>query len=770
MKKRALAEAAGFLGILLPGGIGIWIVGRTLAAYWGRDTLASLIVGAIGVALLLGLIESFARHVRAGLIERELRALPATPTDATVDGASPLVSALLRSRLEQVPLPSWGETTAPFLTGLLVMLGLLGTLLGLFQTVHGAGHALTSAPDVEALRRNLSAPIDGLTRSFGCSAAGISASAMLGLAIALVRRREARAWRVFYTYAAGPLRSLSPLRRQAFAFEQLANQSTALPAAAHALEAVGEKLDKLSNELVSLQNTAIKTQQRVFSELLANTRTEIAKASGDAAEALHARVSPLIEQMAARSAEALTVQAAALAESARAVADELNRSAEVQREEAAQHLQALRVRLDAAESVRSAAHAEELESVMALAARAVNEAEQRERAHTERWQDLLGRVDTQLEAARSTESERLRSLDEQVSAARAREGEQLTRLDELSTRVGSELERLSGALSAQLEQRLAHEQQHEARAERAFTQLEATAGALERGITRQEDALTHLVERLPQRFDQAADSARTAAQESLAQLIGVTEDRLSRVSTLLSDELSQRAHTTKAADDRVAEALARVQESASLLDTAIARQGQGLESLIERVGKLLPELTEAAHAGASTTLTQLRASGEQQAERFAELEQAVTRGRDEHARGLADQLTQHAMDLETRLAKTGSAVQEAAAIWQASSAEMQAVAELFASSVERQREASDAWLESLGEVEGAVERAGRDAARDALNEQLAATQEVFAHQLQFQRELFEQLRTLRGDQGLSRAGVAAVATVATVNGEHDAAF
>jgi len=101
--------------------------------------------------------------------------------------------------------------------------------------------------------------------------------------------------------------------------------------------------------------------------------------------------------------------------------------------------------------------------------------------------------------------------------------------------------------------------------------------------------------------------------------------------------------------------------------------------------------------------------------------------------------------LEERLAKASEAVQEAASVWRASSAEMHAVVESFASSVERQREASDAWLESLGDVEGSVERAGRDAARDALSDQLASTQEVLARQLQFQRELFEQLRTLRGE-------------------------
>jgi alpha-D-ribose 1-methylphosphonate 5-triphosphate synthase subunit PhnG len=46
-----------------------------------------------------------------------------------------------------------------------------------------------------------------------------------------------------------------------------------------------------------------------------------------------------------------------------------------------------------------------------------------------------------------------------------------------------------------------------------------------------------------------------------------------------------------------------------------------------------------------------------------------------------------------------------------------------------------------------VERAGRHAASDALSDQLASTQELFTRQLQFQRELLEQLRALRGGTG-----------------------
>jgi hypothetical protein len=681
----------------------------------------------------VGLAELVLRHLRASALEGEIRALPAAPSDSTIDAASPLLSSMLRARLEQAPQPGLGESSAPFLTGLLVMLGLLGTLLGLFQTVNGAGHALTSSADVEALRRSLSTPIDGLTRSFGCSAAGISASAMLGLAIALVRRREGRALRTFYAYASGPLRMLSPLRRQARALEQLASQGNTLPQAASVFESVGAKLQQLSAQLLTQQQTALDAQTRMFSELISAVRGEMAKLSDAAGQALQGSASALIDQLSQRSGEALTAQADTLANAAREMTRELANDAEQRRREAAQAMEALRARLDEAERTRAAAHGEELARLTEIASRTVAEAERREQAVSARWDELVTRLDAQLVAVRESEASRLRAielqveaakqsdeartraLEAQLEAARELEGERLARLDGLTTRAGGELSRLSGALTAQLEARRDSERAHDERAERALQQLIAAASALESGIARQEGALAQLVERLPPLFSEVS----------------------------------------KAAEERAFAALERVEQSASLLDNAIQRQGGGLESLVERVGTLLPQLADAAQTGAAQTLQRLHESAEQQAMRFSELEAALERGRSEHAQGLAEQLAKHAAELEERLAKAGSSVQEAAAIWQASSVEMQAVAELFATSVERQREASDAWLESLGEVEGAVERAGRHAARDALSDQLASTQEVFARQLQFQRELFEQLRTLR-------------APVARSQGEHDA--
>ncbi|MDB4986803.1 MAG: putative rane protein, partial [Myxococcaceae bacterium] len=735
------------LTVLVPGGIGLYIVARALGVYWGRDWPASVIVSAMALALAFGLVELLSRQRGAALLEHEVGKLPASPSEATVDAASPVLSALLRARLEQAPMPNLGESVAPFLTGLLVMLGLLGTLLGLFETVRGASLALTGSTDVDALRRSLTTPIEGLTRSFGCSAAGISASAMLGLAVALVRRREGRVLRAVQRYAAGPLRVLSPVRRQARAVEQLAGQGSALPNASIALEKVGTQLGALSERLIAQQEAALETQKRALSELLSGLRADLSQVAADAGSSLHQRVAPLLQDSLTRMDETVRGQASALAEVARELARELSADACARRAEAGEWLSTMAERSAQAESARSQARQAELATLSALANKTLQEAEGRERTLGAHWDALISKVDAQLAAARNEEAERL------------------GRLDTLSQRVGDELSRLSAELGAQVAERRESERSHDERARMAADQLAVSAGALGAGIERQERALEQLVERLPPLFSEAAELAQRSAAdalgklvdssqaqlahgasamgESLAKLVETTDTRLERVSKLLSDELTDRLSSESAHDERARAALHRLEQSSGLLDTSIARQGAGVEELVERVGGLLAQLTEAAQAKAEATLARLSAQADEQAARFAKLSSALESGRAEHARGLEDQLSSHATLLEERLGKTSALVQEAAASWQASTVEMQAVADLFAKSVDRQREASDAWLESLGEVEGAVERAGKHAARDALADQLASTQEVFARQLQFQRELFEQLRSLR---------------------------
>jgi len=178
----------------------------------------------------------------------------------------------------------------------------------------------------------------------------------------------------------------------------------------------------------------------------------------------------------------------------------------------------------------------------------------------------------------------------------------------------------------------------------------------------------------------------------------------------------------------------------------------------EKLTRAADQLVERLESqGAVEARQQERAAGLLEGiERASEALRSVGREQREAVETAAAASIEHTRELGEKLSTTGEAVRGAAELVQAGGAEMMAVAEHFGASVEHQREAANQWLESLGQIEGAVDEAGRGAAAEALDRRLAATQEIFATQLEFQRELFRQLHALgeRIDGNEAEAGSA----------------
>ena len=121
----------------------------------------------------------------------ELSAPPAS-LEQWLEQLDPSLRNATRLRIEgqRVALP--GPALTPYLVGLLVLLGMLGTLLGMMAMLRGTGLALETATDLQAIRDSLAAPVKGLGFAFGTSIAGVATSAMLGLLSALCRRERLR--------------------------------------------------------------------------------------------------------------------------------------------------------------------------------------------------------------------------------------------------------------------------------------------------------------------------------------------------------------------------------------------------------------------------------------------------------------------------------------------------------------------------------------------------------------------------------------------------
>ena len=200
-----------FVTAFLLGAIAVVWMG---AGFVGTDALALTVTVVIGLAYTIGFIELVQFRQATGTLSNSLSALSKAESKAesgaesgaepgaksvknVVDNLEEWLSKLhpslhnsvrLRIEGERVGLPA--PVMTPYLVGLLVMLGLLGTFVGMVDTLKGAVIALEGTTELQAVRAGLAAPIKGLGLAFGTSVAGVAASAMLGLLSTLSRRER----------------------------------------------------------------------------------------------------------------------------------------------------------------------------------------------------------------------------------------------------------------------------------------------------------------------------------------------------------------------------------------------------------------------------------------------------------------------------------------------------------------------------------------------------------------------------------------------------
>ena len=188
-------------------GVVLWVG----AGYAATSPLALVVLALIIAAYLAGAWELQRFDQDSTVLAQALQSPPKTLQEfsAWLEGLPSCLRQTVARRIdgERVGLP--GPTMAPYLVGLLVLLGMLGTFLGMVVTLKGAVVALDRTTDLPALREALSAPVKGLGLAFGTSVAGVAASAALGLLVALARRHRAQVSQALDVATSGPLREFS---------------------------------------------------------------------------------------------------------------------------------------------------------------------------------------------------------------------------------------------------------------------------------------------------------------------------------------------------------------------------------------------------------------------------------------------------------------------------------------------------------------------------------------------------------------------------------
>ncbi len=283
------------------GAIGVVWVG---VGFIGSSFLALVMTMLIGAVYVYGALELRQFRQATSTLAAALAAIPDNLADlAGLDkwlaGVHPSLQNPVRLRIEgeRVGLP--GPALTPYLVGLLVMLGMLGTFLGMVVTLHGAVFALEKTTDLQAIRSALSVPVKGLGLAFGTSVAGVAASAMLGLMSALSRRERMLAAQLLDTRIATVLRRFSLTHQRQETFKALQLQSQALPAVVDKLSAMMAQMEDMSRQLnqrlLSNQEDFHSNVKGVYTDLACAVDKSLRESLSQSAHAAGESIKPVVE-------------------------------------------------------------------------------------------------------------------------------------------------------------------------------------------------------------------------------------------------------------------------------------------------------------------------------------------------------------------------------------------------------------------------------------------------------------------------------------------
>lgn len=266
MKRYSFLIAFG-LGVLAL----VWVAASVAASH----PLVLAMTVCIGAVYVFGAMELRQYRATTQALNQALMAIP-QDLQSLSDWLITLPAGLqnpVRQRVEGARTGLPGPALTPYLVGLLVMLGMLGTFLGMVVTLNGAVFALEGSSNVAGIRAAFSEPIKGLGLAFGTSVAGVATSAMLGLMSSLARRDRAQATQVLDTCTATSLRGFSLVHQRQETFKALQQQSQALPQVVQQLQTLMAQMADTSQQL----NERLLANQQSFHQEVKSAYTGLAQ-------------------------------------------------------------------------------------------------------------------------------------------------------------------------------------------------------------------------------------------------------------------------------------------------------------------------------------------------------------------------------------------------------------------------------------------------------------------------------------------------------------
>ncbi|MDO8773635.1 MAG: DUF802 domain-containing protein [Burkholderiaceae bacterium] len=696
------------------------------AGFMGGHVLALTMTAIIGAVYGFGALELRQFRQASTTLTRSLTAMPDQLTNLGdwLDGVHPSLQNAVRLRIEGERIGLPGPALTPYLVGLLVMLGMLGTFLGMVVTLNGAAFSLEGTTDLQAIRTALAAPIKGLGLAFGTSVAGVATSAMLGLMSALSRRERMLAAQQLDTKIATVLRGFSLTHQRQEAYKALQFQAQALPEVVDKLQAMMAQMEGMSQQL----NERLLTNQESF-------HGEVKGIYSDLASSVDKSLRDSLTQSAQVAGESLkpVVEAAmtGMAKEARLLHERVIDTAQMQLDGLSERFNATASTVADTWTAALAKHERTSENMVSGVGRsldafnaafeqrstsllvAVNEAHatlQADQASSDRrrldaWMGSLETMAAGLNREWQQTGAQTLSQQQQICDTLAKTAQEITEQAQTSaSHTLGEITRLTTCSEELLRSRIASEanwiEQHSERMDQVASLLRAELGAL-----RNEEA-----------------QRGHAAVERLGELQAALTSHLTTLGVALEEPITRLIETASEAPRAAAEVIGQLRQEMS---SSIVRDNELLEErsrIMETLNSLLDGINHAS------------------AEQRAVIDSLVTTS--------AVALNQAGSQFSEKVDLEAAKLSDIAAHVTSSAVEVSSLSESFGFAVNSFNEANEKLIGNLQRIEAAMDKS-MARSDDQLAYYVGQAREIIDLSIMSQKEIFEELRQLPAKQTLS---------------------
>ena len=623
-----------------------------------------------------------------------------------------------------------GPALAPYLVGLLVMLGMLGTFLGMVVTFKGAVFALEASSSLESIRAALAAPIKGLGLSFGTSVAGVAGSAMLGLLSAMSRSERLHAVRQLDASIPKAFQLFSSAHRRDAMFQALQAQAQAMPLIAERLQGLAQGLELRQQQL----GEQMLAQQQAFHRDTTSAYTDLASAVGASLQD-------------------------SLQNSARQAGDTIRPVVEQAMSALAQESQQAHERLREATDVQMRALSSQWETMAQQVANTWDAALQR---HSQTQESLAVKIDDTVQAVAQTLEHRstalLAALQETVAQSHA-------------AQLAADQQRLHGWNNALQQTANTLCTQWELAGAQAAQRQEAASGAIENAATRITQGISEQVEQAlgsVTRWTEQTDALMTSRMQAESAWERAQGQRMDALTAVWRTELSA---LRDAEATRGQAAVDRLDALQGAVATHLATLGAALEEPLTRLLQTAAEVPQAA-AGVITQLRQEMTHLSERDNAALSERAAITEQMGALLHSVNDATLQQRAAIESLVASSASVLEQAgqqfthlletqttriddvAVHVSASAVELASLGESFGHGVALFSASNNKLVESLSGVENTLSQA-MARSDEQLAYYVAQAREVIDLSISSQQGIVEDLRRLHDRAGAQAKGTAA---------------